>query len=73
VPLAVTAFSGAFYLGWICPRCLVADVEDGLLDIFGVYATREDAEWELLMEEYYASFESPDLVMDAIRPHSSRL
>jgi hypothetical protein len=60
VPLAVTASNGAFYLGWVCPRCLVADVEDGLLDVLGIYATREDAEWELLVEEHYASLAAPN-------------
>jgi hypothetical protein len=60
IPLAVTPSGDTFYLGWICPRCLIADVEDGLLDVLGVYATREDAEWELLIEEDYASLEPPD-------------
>jgi hypothetical protein len=66
VPLAVTASASAFYLGWICPRCLAADAEGGLLDVLGVYATREDAKWSLLIEEYYASIEppaDPDLAM----------
>jgi hypothetical protein len=60
VPLAITASAGTFYLGWICPRCLVADIEDPLVDVLGVHATREDAEWNLLTEEYYASLEPPD-------------
>ena len=60
MPLAVTASNGTFYLGWICSRCLAADVEDGLIDVLGLYATREDAEWELLNEEYYVSLEPPD-------------
>jgi hypothetical protein len=59
VSLAVTASAGTFYLGWICPRCLVGDAEDGLIDVLGVYATREDAEWELLSEGQYASPEPP--------------
>jgi len=72
VPLAVTASDGTFYLGWICSRCLAADLEDGLTDVLGFYATRKDAEWELLIEEHYASFAPPDLDLDAIRPLSSR-
>ena len=59
--LAVIASAGTFYLGWTCRRCLAADTESGLLDVLGVYATREDAEWDLLTEEYYASLEPPDL------------
>jgi hypothetical protein len=67
VPLAVTRSNGAFYLGWICPRCLAADVEDGLLDVVGVYTTHEDAEWGFLSEEYQASFDPPDPVLDAVK------
>ncbi len=59
VPLAVTTSAGTFYVGWICPQCLVDDV-DGVLDVVGTYATREDAEWDLLTEEYYASIKPPD-------------
>jgi hypothetical protein len=55
VPLAVTASAGTFYLGWICPRCLAADSDGSLLDVLTVYATRKDAEQDLLSEEYYAS------------------
>ena len=66
MPLAVIASSGVFYLGWICVRCLADDVEDGLIDVLGVYATCEDAEWDLLMKEYCASLEPLDLdVADA--------
>ena len=57
VPLAVTLSAGTFYLGWICPRCLGADTPDTLLDVLGVYAACEDAEWDLLCEEYHASVE----------------
>jgi hypothetical protein len=66
VPLAVTASAGTFYLGWICPRCLAADTEGSLLDVLGVYATPEDAEQDLLSEEYHASLEPPDLEVDAV-------
>ncbi len=68
VPLAITASAGTFYLGWICPRCLAADTEGSLLDVLGVYATREDADWNLLSEAYYASLEPPDPGLDAARP-----
>jgi hypothetical protein len=50
VPLAVTCSGGTFYLGWICSRCL-ADDGEGVLDVVGVYATCEDAEWDLLGDE----------------------
>jgi hypothetical protein len=55
VPLAVTASVGTFYLGWICPRCVATDTEGSLLDVLGVYATPEDADQDLLSEEYHAS------------------
>jgi hypothetical protein len=57
VPLAVTASSSTFYLGWICARCLTADAADGLVDVVGVHATREDAYLGLLSEEYWALHE----------------
>jgi hypothetical protein len=60
-PLAVTGLRRHFYPGWICRRCLATDSEDGLLDVLGVYATHEDAEWDVLTEEYYPSLEPPDL------------
>ena len=73
VPLAVTASNGAFHLGWICIRCLADDVVDGLLDVLSIYASHEDAEGNLLVEEYYASFEPADLDLDAIRLPSRRV
>ena len=66
VPLAVTASAGTFYPGWICPRCLAADSDGALLDVLTVYATRKDAEQDLLSEAYYASLEPPDLEVDAV-------
>jgi hypothetical protein len=60
VALAVTFCASSFYLGWICSRCLVAE-QEGLLDVVGVYTTRQDAECDLLTEEYYASLDQPDL------------
>jgi hypothetical protein len=69
VSLAVTASRGAFYLGWICTRCLAADVEDGPLDVLGVYAIREDAEWELLIEEYNDFLEPPDAALAGAHEH----
>lgn len=55
VPLAVTASADTIYLGWICPRCLTADTDEGLLDVLGVYAACEEADCDLLSEEHYAS------------------
>jgi hypothetical protein len=52
-----------FYLGWICRRCLTAAC---LLDILAVYATREDAESDLLSEDHQASFDPPDPLLDAV-------
>lgn len=72
MPLAVTASADTIYLGWICPRCLAADADAGLIDVLGVYATREDAEWDLLAEEHCATLEPPDIELDAIRPLPSR-
>ncbi len=69
VPLAVTASDGTFYLGWTCARCLAAVADDGLLDIIGVHATREDAEMDLLAEEYWASLEPSDDETTCLAPH----
>lgn len=55
VPFAVSASADAYYVGWICPRCLDDDDNEGVLDVVGVHATLEDAEWDFLTEEYYAS------------------
>jgi len=60
VPLAVSAATSTFYLGWICARCLAADAEEGLLDVIGVYPTRGDADFDLLSLEYEASLEWTD-------------
>lgn len=60
MPLAVAAAASSaitVYLGWVCSRCLAVDAKDGLLDVISVHLTREDAEMELLSEEYWASLE----------------
>ena len=41
--------------------------EEPLLDVIEVYASREDAEWDLLLEEH-ASHEPVDAELDAVRP-----
>jgi hypothetical protein len=53
---------------WICPRCLVADIEDALFDVICVHLTREDAEQDLLSEEFYASLDPPEPEIDAVLP-----
>ncbi len=60
VAFAVTGSADSFYLGWICSRCLAADV-DGILDVVGVYARREDADWDLLTKEYCLQAPDPGL------------
>lgn len=69
MPLAVTTSADTFYRGWICLRCLADDTGDRLLDVIGVHAAREEAEWDLLTEEYYASLEPPGLGLAGALDH----